>query len=112
MKYLSIIFILFILSCGQEKSSSSEQSTGISQNKVQSHTQLNLTILLDLSDRINPQKNPDKPEHYEKDIALIKYLSEYFVKEMEAKGTYMAKGKMKIIFSPKPEDPNINIAAE
>lgn len=113
MKYLFYLYAVLLFSCGQAGSNvKEEQADTAPQNKEAGKQQLNLTILLDLSDRIDPKTSPDKPEHYQKDIALINYFSGYFVKEMEKKGTYMAKGKMKIIFSPKPQDPNINIAAE
>jgi hypothetical protein len=71
--------------------------------------QINLTILLDLSDRIDPVANPG---HVERDSALISYFSSYFLGQMATKGTYMSKGKMRLIFSPNPPDPGINMAAQ
>ena len=100
------------MGCGGSPDSSvgSSQSGGKT-NSLQSQ-QLNITILCDLSDRIDVKKNPDKPEHYERDLAVVKEISNYFAKDMESKGAYAAKGKIKVIFSPKPQDPNINILAE
>jgi hypothetical protein len=113
MKHYFVFVALFLFSCGNDNTKTSDTgATGTAQVKGANTQQLNLTILLDLSDRIDPKTNPDKPEHYERDLQITKYLAEYFVKEMEKKGTYMAKGKMKVIFHPKPQDPNINVAVE
>jgi hypothetical protein len=114
MKYLHCLligFLLFTAGCG----SSSDSSSGNSQNDGKTDPalqQLNITILCDLSDRIDVKKYPEKPEHFERDLAIVKAVSNYFGKDMETKGAYSAKGKIKVIFSPKPQDPNINILAE
>ncbi|HSJ67973.1 MAG TPA: hypothetical protein VK921_09875 [Anditalea sp.] len=73
--------------------------------------QLNITILLDLSDRVEPTKYPAKPEHFERDIELVSYFTEFFKKEMSEKGAYKAEGKIKVIFSPRPADNEINSIA-
>lgn len=74
---------------------------------------LNITFLLDLSDRIEPSKYPASPEHYQRDEAIVKDFVEIFKNDMNKKGGYKAKGKMKVIFSPQPQEQNINkIASE
>ncbi|MEI2758584.1 MAG: hypothetical protein V9G42_04010 [Bacteroidia bacterium] len=111
--YVIIFSSLLLFSCGSgnnDKSRNEVEQT--SNNVVVQPDQLNITLLLDLSDRIDPKKYPEKPEHFERDIAIVKYFSELFVKDMEMRGTFMAKGKLKVIFSPKPQDPNVNLLAE
>jgi hypothetical protein len=111
--YVIIFSALFLFGCGSEnkdKSTNEEEET--SNTTVVQPDQLNITLLLDLSDRIDTKKYPEKPEHFERDIAIVKYFSELFVKDMEKRGTFMAKGKLKVIFSPKPQDPNVNLLAE
>ena len=113
MRFYSLLFsTLFLFSCGSESNDKSTNGEGQSSNTVEQTDQLNITLLLDLSDRIDTKKYPEKPEHFERDIAIVKYFSELFVKDMEKRGTFMAKGKMKVIFSPKPQDPNVNLLAE
>jgi hypothetical protein len=109
MKYI-LCLVIILWGCGSDES---EKSHGASTatTTTQKGTQINLTILLDLSDRIDPQKNPDNPEHFERDSALISYLSDYFIRQMEAKGTFMARGKMRVIFHPNPQNQDINLAA-
>jgi hypothetical protein len=74
--------------------------------------QLNITIFWDLSDRISPAINPSKPEHFEKDTAIIKTFAEIFAKEMNTKGTFLSKGRLKLTFNPLPEDAEINELAK
>jgi len=111
MKTFSLIIILLFL-LKSSFGTNNSQSTSGQKNKATTTDQLNISILLDLSDRISPKKNPEKPEHYQRDIANVKYITELFVKEMELRGAFMAKGKIKVIFSPKPTDPNVNLLAE
>jgi hypothetical protein len=113
MRFYALLFsTLFLFSCGSESNDKSTNEEGQSSKTVEQPDQLNITLLLDLSDRIDTKKYPEKPEHFERDIAIVKYFSELFVKDMEKRGTFMAKGKMKVIFSPKPQDPNVNLLAE
>lgn len=67
--------------------------------------QLNISILLDLSDRISPKFNPDAQKN---DIENIKTITEFFKSNMSNLGAYKAKGKIRIFFSPTPSDDNIN----
>ena len=73
--------------------------------------QLNISILLDLSDRINPQKYPATPEHFQRDIENIKTITEFFKSDMERLGAYKAKGKIRVFFLPHPDDSEINSIA-
>jgi len=67
--------------------------------------QLNISILLDLSDRISPKINPDAQKN---DIENIKTITEFFKSNMTRLGAYKAKGKIRIFFSPPPANANIN----
>ncbi|MFA6150999.1 MAG: hypothetical protein WC716_06755 [Chitinophagaceae bacterium] len=72
---------------------------------------MNISILWDLSDRIDPGKQKELPSHSEKDIAILKYFADYFRADMDKKGAYFSKGKLKVFFSPNPTDRNINTLA-
>lgn len=82
-----------------------------SQHKLQ-EKQLNISILLDLSDRINPKTHPASPHHYERDIDVVKTVTEYFKKNMEQLTAWNAKGKIRVFFSPAPSNSAINRIAE
>ena len=113
MKYIVILAIM-LWGCGSNEAPPPSDKTLNSAVAAapQTDKQINLTILLDLSDRIDPKTNPDNPQHFEKDSVLIRYLTDHFLREMNSKGNYMAKGKMRLIFHPNPPDPGVNLAAE
>ena len=69
--------------------------------------QLNITVLLDLSDRISPTIHPATPEHAERDKAIMQELITIFKKEMEDIGRYNAKGKFQVLMEPAPKIANI-----
>lgn len=100
---VTIAFTFFSCASNSDNETSVEKS-----NSMKIEKQLNITILLDLSDRIEPTKYPCKPEHFERDIEIVNYFTEIFKEDMEAKGAFKAKGKLKVIFSPKPNDSGIN----
>jgi hypothetical protein len=110
MKQLLFLFLaLFFFGCASEDNKSAGGNNNADASK--SKKQLNISILLDLSDRISPKEHPSIPEHFQRDTAIIKLFAEYFKRDMAQRGTYMAKGKIKVFFSPQPPDPNINILA-
>jgi len=116
MKYLILLLLPLLFYCGSRDSNAiTTSTTGASAGNqaTANGKQLNLTILLDLSDRIDDQKNPAEPTHTQRDSTLISYFTNYFIEQMKARGTYMAKGKMRVMFYPAPKDPAINeIAAK
>jgi hypothetical protein len=100
-----VLFILFsCLSCTEGKLSDSPDS--VAEKTV--GKQLNVSVLWDLSDRINPAIHSEQPSNAERDIAIIKYFAEYLKADMDRKGAYFAKGKLRVFFSPNPGDPNIS----
>ncbi|MEB8328640.1 hypothetical protein OO009_04670 [Flavobacteriaceae bacterium KMM 6897] len=116
MKNIAYITLLsiFIIGCANENK---KGTIAEAEDKIipiaESDKQLNITILLDLSDRIEPSKYPTKPEHFERDIEVVNFLTDLFKSEMKNKGAFNAKGKMKVIFNPRPKDDEINkIASE
>ncbi|WP_295119091.1 hypothetical protein [uncultured Chitinophaga sp.] len=107
-----IFLVLWLLGagCGQTSPETSDEKPPTSASKTEK--QLNLTILLDLSDRIDPKLNSAVPAHIDRDSILISYFTKYFLDQMEKKGSFMAKGKMRIIFHPNPPDAGINQAVK
>ena len=100
--YITIIVFLFV-ACGggiNRKINSNNAKTEKLREK-----QLNISILLDLSDRISPKINPDAQKN---DIENIKTITEFFKSNMASLGAYKAKGKIRIFFSPTPKNANIN----
>ena len=82
------IAILVINGCAPDNTEEqNSQNDNISEVKA-TNKQLNITILLDLSDRIEPTKYPANPQHFERDISIVNYFTEYFKKDMERRGVF------------------------
>lgn len=115
MKYSMILFLIIFCSCGSDTPTPEGENAGKPSSAASSGKngkQLRLTILLDLSDRIDPKMNTGHPSQQEKDSTLIGYLTDYFRKQMDTKGAYMAKGKMQVLLYPPPAIPGINKKVE
>lgn len=101
---MSLLFILFF-SCKEEtKTESKETSTksSVSEN-------YNISILVDLSDRISLKKNPNPTmEIYQRDLGYIKSVSEAFTDHLKSKRLRQIDDKMQLFFNPEPENPEIN----
>lgn len=108
-KYILLFTALFCFSCGnnQKKTGNKEKAEVVNEDK-----QLNITFLLDLSDRIEPTKYPNSPEHYQRDIALIDEFVSVFKSNMKEGGVLKMRGKMRVLFNPAPKDPAINQIAQ
>lgn len=104
------LLILNLAGCVADTAHTSNTDKAV--GKSTNPKQLNITILLDLSDRINPKLHPTQPAHFQRDVAIIRHFADYFVGDMEKRGSYMSKGKLKVVFSPQPQDPNVNIYAQ
>jgi len=107
---LFIIFTVVIISLISCNSDNAENKNPTSKNPdlTVSEKQLNITILLDLSDRIDPTKYQNGNNPFDNDIEIVNYFTELFKQDMEQRGAYMAKGKLKVIFSPRPQNQEIN----
>ncbi len=111
MRYLIFLLLATCYGCGSPAKPGETATAGSSKQpgsaKSKNNRQLNLTVLLDLSDRIDPRQNPATPSHLQRDTALVNCLVRYFLAEMQSKGTNMSKGKMRVIFYPPPKDADL-----
>ncbi|MHA6250277.1 hypothetical protein ACXYMU_20245 [Pontibacter sp. CAU 1760] len=101
---ITLILLAFILySCGGDV-----EQTETSVTPTASTTQpemLNISIILDLSDRVI---QPMQPSQSERDIQIVNKITEIFKANMKAKGAYQANDKIRVLFAPAPTDPNVN----
>lgn len=106
MRYYYLSSILLLLGCGEaDVQPNTERTAGPTYQSAaftndKNAPQLNITLLLDLSDRIAPGKND--VNHYQRDTTLIGYFIDMFLNEIRVKGAYLAKGKFRVIFYPVP----------
>lgn len=66
---------------------------------------LNISFLLDLSDRIDPKKNPGI---YQRDLQYIKSVQKAFTNHVKGKKMLLLKDAMQVFFNPLPNIQNID----
>jgi hypothetical protein len=101
---MSLLLVLFF-SCKEEtktESKGTSTKSSVSEN-------YNISILVDLSDRISLKKNPNPTmEIYQRDLGYIKSVSEAFTNHLKSKRMRQIDDKMQLFFNPEPENPEIN----
>ncbi|MCM1300500.1 MAG: hypothetical protein NC250_03770 [Alistipes senegalensis] len=104
-RLLSVLILLALVGC---------QNTSIKNNGSgtikPTEKQWNLTILLDLSDRIAlPPTDGSSISQMMRDTAVINAITMHFIKEhMGQKRIISMKDKLQVLFLPAPSDPKIN----
>ncbi|WP_292011041.1 hypothetical protein [Chryseobacterium sp.] len=104
-KLLYLLLIISLASCCKVKAESEEenkQDSSISKN-------LNVSILIDLSDRIDTIKHPNGTmPYFQRDIEYIKAINKGFTDHIQAKKMIQLDDQMQIFFNPEPSSPQMN----
>jgi len=102
--YLIIVSVFFI-QCGKPKEKVSENLT----TPDNSAKNLNISVLIDLSDRIDPDKNPNPTmEYFQRDTEYIKAIEKGFLDHIKSKKVIQLNDQMQVFFNPEPSDPKMN----
>lgn len=101
MKTLAYYIVLMLLSFA---CSNAEQQEKQVSRATSSSEQLNISILIDLSDRIITNQ--------ENDQELINCLTEYFKAHIQGKNLFFIHDRMQVLFYPAPQNENINAIGE
>jgi uncharacterized protein YifN (PemK superfamily) len=97
--------IVSVSSCKQDSENKNDKT--IISHPIQEN--YNISILLDLSDRISVKKNPNPTmQYYQRDLGYIKSISEAFTQHLRSKRIRQIDDKMQLFFNPEPLDPEIN----
>lgn len=103
-----IVLFLLLVSTFSCKTDSDEDKKEIV-SKTPAVENYNISILLDLSDRISLAKNPNPTmEYYQRDLGYIKSVSEVFTQHLRSKRIRQIDDRMQLFFNPEPQDPEIN----
>lgn len=103
-----IVLFLLLVSTFSCKTDSDEDKKEIA-SKTPVVENYNISILLDLSDRISLAKNPNPTmEYYQRDLGYIKSVSEAFTQHLRSKRIRQIDDRMQLFFNPEPQDPEIN----
>jgi hypothetical protein len=108
---ISIIASVFFAGCSNEKKK--ENPAKRSTTKLSKYENLNISILLDLSDRIDTEKhaNPSM-EFYKRDLGYIESFSKGFERHLRSKPTRQDDDHIQIYFEPEPLNAEINNLAK
>lgn len=100
--------VVSVFSCKQD--SDKEEKEIITKMSVIEN--YNISLLLDLSDRISIDKNPNPTmQYYQRDLGYIKSVSEAFTQHLKSKRIRQIDDRMQLFFNPEPLDPEINTIA-
>ena len=101
--FFTTMVAVSLVACGGGNSNKvNPENTGAGKSQEK---QLNISILLDLSDRISSRINPDAQKN---DIENIKTITEFFKSNMVRLNAYNAKGKIRVFLVPPPSNSDIN----
>ncbi len=118
MKIIFRVLLLFIMvthlqSCKQDSKVDVEEEKLISiptTKTTSSNYNLNISILLDLSDRINPEKYPSPAmEFYQRDIGYVESVAQSFKWHLLTKKVIRIDDKIQVFIDPEPSDQNLNM---
>ncbi|PJJ07031.1 hypothetical protein CLU83_0163 [Flavobacterium sp. 1] len=102
---IMLLFTVLAFSCKNEEKgedNNTAKTKDVSEN-------LNISLLLDLSDRISPTKYPNPTmEYYLRDVGFINSVSEAFTEHVRSKKVIRAHDKIQLFFDPTPLNPEIN----
>ncbi|MEZ0183043.1 hypothetical protein AB9T89_12430 [Flavobacterium oncorhynchi] len=105
LKFLAPLLLILFFSCKED--SKKEQKENVIKSPLSEN--YNISILIDLSDRISIKKNPNPTmEFYQRDLGYIKSISEAFTEHLKSKRIRQINDKMQLFFNPEPLDPTIN----
>lgn len=109
-KILVILIISVSPSCKSDNETNYEieETTG-EQEKVKSDDKLNISFLLDLSDRIDPEEHPNESmEYYLRDVAYIESVAKVFTSSLKTKKAKLIDDNIQLYFDPAPKNKDIN----
>ncbi|WP_432222268.1 hypothetical protein ACRASX_02110 [Flavobacterium sp. TMP13] len=107
---LSILILILVLSCKNEDSNDNQKNKEeIITPEKKSSNNYNISILLDLSDRISTEKYPNSTmEFYQRDLGYINSIATAFTNHIKTKKIREMNDKIAVYFNPEPLNEEIN----
>ncbi|WP_300487080.1 hypothetical protein [Flavobacterium sp.] len=115
---LSIVLTLslFSMSCIENTPDTTEKEHPVvseTPERTKPTENYNISIFLDLSDRIDPIKHANKTmDYYQRDIRYIKAISEAFTDHASKRKINQVNDKLQLFFDPEPKNTKINAISE
>ena len=107
LKWLMISSVVVLVACGGK--GSNEKSDAESAKTHSAMMPLNISIYLDLSDRLERQMYPSQKE---RDIEIVNYLTEILKNHAVAQKILPSKDRIKVFFYPTPNDSKIALLSK
>ena len=117
----TIVVVVLFSNCNNSEKNNSKKKPSTQEIKVKKtppcqkyllknkENNLNISILLDLSDRIDSKKYLNKTMSYaDRDLGYINTITQSFVKHIKQKKIILMHDKMQVFFEPPPANPSIN----
>jgi hypothetical protein len=102
--YITILLIFSIFACDNDKESKLMDKCVDVKKLNGERKNLNVSIFLDLSDRISPTFNPNRAMEYkDRDLGYITSIAEAFEIHLRNKRTVLMKDNIKLFLHPLPE---------
>lgn len=99
--------IISLASCCKDKTGKTEEGT--KNPVVVDSNNINVSILIDLSDRIDPKTNPNPTmQYFQRDTEYIKAIEKGFLNHIKSKKIITYEDQMQVFFNPEPLDPKMN----
>ncbi|MBV7268028.1 hypothetical protein [Winogradskyella luteola] len=110
--HLLISLTLILTSCKSDEDETKGKSITIEEETIKlspKRPNLNISILLDLSDRINPKKYPNPAmEYFERDLGYIHSIAKSFEWHVRNKRSIKINDHIQLYIDPEPSDSNLN----
>lgn len=111
-KIVFISLVILNIACGGNDSKEVKETSKKDSNEVVKKTDLNnwnVSFLLDLSDRINPEKYPNESlDYYKRDVGYINSVAQVFSSHLGTKKNRSMNDKIQLYFDPEPLNSEIN----
>lgn len=104
---LLFVALSFLTACSGK--SSSENKDADNTTSAQSKKPLNISIYLDLSDRLERQMTPSQKD---RDIEIVNYLTEVVKNHAVAQKILPSRDRIKVFFYPAPNDSKISLLSK
>ncbi|MDF2551673.1 MAG: hypothetical protein K0R77_948 [Chryseobacterium sp.] len=102
-KIFYLLIIISLVSCCKKIDTPPTPPIEIDSNNI------NVSILIDLSDRIDPKTNPNPTmEYFQRDTEYIKSIEKEFLNHIKTKKIITYNDQMQVFFNPEPSDPKMN----
>ncbi|MFD0993181.1 hypothetical protein [Tenacibaculum geojense] len=119
----TLLLVLLLVECKAENTSEIKKETEAKENKSTSdcpnyllknkENNWNVSILLDLSDRISETKYPNPTmEYFQRDLGYIQTIATSFLDHIKTKKMVLMNDYMQLYFEPEPADASINEKAK